>query len=63
MKYAQSHYLKESGYNRGHELVPGNLIVSGNAPTVEVFIRKCLVTIHTFGGSSLPESHIVVKYA
>lgn len=44
--------LKNPSYKRGHELVSGKVIGSGNALSLEVF-SKCLVTIHIFMGSIL----------
>lgn len=44
--------LKTPSYNRGHELVSGKVIVSGNALIPQAF-NRCLVTVHTFIGSTL----------
>ena len=44
--------LKTPSYNRGHELVSGKVIMSGNALIPQAF-NRCLVTVHTFIGSTL----------
>lgn len=44
--------LRNPSYNRGHELVPGKVIVSGSVPILEES-NKCLVTIHSFAVSVL----------